>query len=175
VRETSKTIEMIDALCEKCNACTDEEIKKYVISVHGMKSSLANIGEPELSAVAAKLEKAGRDKNKELIFSETPAFLDSLQLLVKKLAPPRKEKSNEAANDDLPYLREKMLVVKTACSQYDIGIADSTITEIRKKAWSSRFEEPLNKIAECLLHSDFDEAISVVENTIKLINSALPL
>jgi CheY-like chemotaxis protein len=166
--ETSRTIALIEQLCEKGGACTDEDIKNYVVTIHGTKGSLANIGELELYGVAAKLEQAGRDKNKTLIFGETPAFLESLRTLAKKLTPPEKENANEEINDDLPYLREKLLAIKTACSEYATGTAKKTIAELRQKAWSKRFEEPLIRISECLLHSDFDEAISVAESVMKM-------
>jgi HPt (histidine-containing phosphotransfer) domain-containing protein len=164
VRETTKTIAALEGIY---SAPSDNDLQTYTISVHGLKSALANIGESDLSAVAAKLEQAGRDKNIGKIAAETPAFLDNLRALVTKLTPPKKDRADENVDEDLPYLRDKLLVIQTACTQYDIKTADETITELRQKQWSSHTEEALIKISEYLLHSDFDETVDLTEDILK--------
>ncbi|MCL2765697.1 MAG: response regulator [Treponema sp.] len=60
----------------------DEELELYVITVHGIKSALANISENKLSDDALKLEQAGNNRNFAVIVNETPAFIDALQSLL---------------------------------------------------------------------------------------------
>jgi PAS domain S-box-containing protein len=162
VRETNKIISLLEEIYRKGETASDKDIKLYTINVHGMKSSLANIGESALSAAAGKLEQAGRDKNFGIIASETPVFLDNLRILVKKFSSLNENKTNEAV-DDLLFLREKLLVIQTACSNYDMGAADEAISELRQKTWSSRFEEPIAKIAGHLLHSELDQVANVIK------------
>jgi hypothetical protein len=75
--------------------------------------------------------------------------------------------ANEAVDEDLPNLPEKLLIIKQACLKYDIRTADDAIRKLRQKAWSSRFDEPLVKIAEHLLHSEFSEAVEIIEEVLK--------
>ena len=63
----------------------NSDIQNYETIVHGMKSALANIKETELSDFAHKLEQAALEKNIDLIRAETPAFIDALSALSKKL------------------------------------------------------------------------------------------
>ena len=79
-----------DAIAALENICANEyrrvdDIHIYVITVHGMKSALSNIGETELSGFALKLEQAGREKNMDEISARTPEFLDALRKLIGKI------------------------------------------------------------------------------------------
>jgi HPt (histidine-containing phosphotransfer) domain-containing protein len=134
-----------------------------------LKSSLANLGEPGLSAIAAKLEKVGRDKDTAAIFTETPGFLDSLRTLTENLIAQLKDNANEEVNEDLPYLHEKLLTIKEACSILDKRTAKDAITELRQRKWSVQNKEQLGKISEYLLFSDFEHAAGVAENIIKIL------
>ena len=87
IRDANKIIAALEKVMEKQGVCTDDDIRSYTISVHGMKSALANINEPELSAFAAKLEQAGREKNIGAITSETPGFITELRKIIEKLTP----------------------------------------------------------------------------------------
>ena len=65
----------------------ENDIKKYVTTVHGMRSAVANIGETELSDFAQKLEQAGEENDLEAMLSGTPLFIDDLQNLIIKITP----------------------------------------------------------------------------------------
>ena len=165
VRDASKSIAVLEEVLENRNSCGSckDALRMYVIHVHGMKSSLANIGRNDLSAVAKRLEELGRNGDTLAMASETPPFLDSLRALVEKLTPQEKSRDNEATEEALPYLREKLLVIKAACEEYDGTTADDAIAELREKTWPGPAEELLNAIAEHLLHSDFDEIADAVD------------
>jgi len=83
-RDAGKAVEAMKAMLEKGDARGDGDVQAYVIQAHAMKSALANIGETALSAVAARLEQAGRDGNIDIILSDTRAFLEALRRLVAK-------------------------------------------------------------------------------------------
>jgi len=65
----------------------EADTETYEITVHGLKSALANIGELELSGQAYRLEKAGVEHDFAVIKKETPAFINALESLVSKLEP----------------------------------------------------------------------------------------
>jgi CheY-like chemotaxis protein len=165
IRDASKSIAVLETICEKEGA-TGEDIRTYVINVHGIKSALANIGESELSAAAAKLEQAGRNGDRSVIFSKTPGFLRALRKLIAKITPREDDEAGEITDEDLAYLREKLLAVKTACAAYNKKAAKAALAEIEQKAWPSPTKELLETIAENLLHSRFKGVVSVVDEII---------
>jgi len=86
VKDASKVVTTLEMLLEKQELHRDREIKSYTTSVHGIKSALVCIGESELSAVAAKLEQAGHERDIDTILAETPAFVDKLRGMIESLS-----------------------------------------------------------------------------------------
>jgi len=161
VRDAKKAIAALDVICDKKGAYNEDEIRAYIINVHGIKSALANVGRPELSTIAAKLEQAGRDKNKAVILAETPDFLAALRATVEDLTPKAKNEGLPV-EDDIQLLREMLLSVKAACEAYDKKTARNTVKGLRDKEWSKPTKELLETISECLLHSEFDSVVANV-------------
>jgi PAS domain S-box-containing protein len=161
-RDALKTIAALDEIFAKPDGFSEEDIKTYVINIHGIKSALANIGRAKLAAAARELEQAGRDNNTGVMSAETPAFLSSLRALICELAPGAEKPGNETADEDRSYLLEKLLEIKTACEAYDKKTARNITADLREKSWSPPVREMLDKIAEQLLHSDFDEIVGIV-------------
>ena len=173
-RDAAKAITLLEEVCEKRDSCTEKEQELYIITVHGLKSALSNVGAPDLSAVAAMLEQAGRDANTELMAKETPAFLDKLRALVgtfTTLASAKEAEGDaetgEMESEDLLYLKETLAEIQKACSAYDKRAAEDAVRELRKKPWAGKHEKTLATISGYLLHSDFDEAYGVIETLAK--------
>ncbi|MCL1889122.1 MAG: transporter substrate-binding domain-containing protein [Desulfovibrionaceae bacterium] len=170
VRDALKAAATLEALHEKRGAY--EDMRTYVISVHGMKSALANIGEPELSAAAHRLEQAGREQNIAVIAAETPAFLGMLRTIIEKLTPQKEESEDSAAADeyadqDREYLREQMFAVQEACSIFDKKAAKAVLGELREKRLARSTGELLGRMADHLLHGDFGEVSRIAGNIIE--------
>jgi HPt (histidine-containing phosphotransfer) domain-containing protein len=132
-----------------------------------MKSALANIGEIELSAVARKLEEAGRKQKTTFILEETPAFLTALRTVVEKFVLNKDSVDNETANDisydDKIWLLEKLAVIQEACAEYDKKAAKDALAHLRQKKWPHSINELLDSIAEHILHSEFAETVDITE------------
>jgi len=166
LRDTAKALAALEAIYEKRDSLDEKDIRMYIINVHGMKSILVNVGEEELSNFASKLEQAGHNKNIELMLSETPLFLNALRDVIKKIRL-NEDDNDTAVDEDKVYLREKLLIIKDACEEYNKKPAKDAMTELRKKSWSRSTKELLSIISEHLLHSDFDEAVSAAENILE--------
>ena len=139
----------------------DGDIKAYSVAVHGMKSTLLIIGEDELSAFAAKLEKAGREKNIKLINAETPLFLEDLKKVLKKLGEIVVKKDEAKIPDKTSEelrssLQKKLLSIKEACGNYDQKTAKTTLNELRQEKLQPAFREALDIMADHLLGGDFE-------------------
>jgi hypothetical protein len=111
----------------------------------------------ELSAIALKLEQMGRDGNVDEIRAETPAFLDELRDCIKQLKPKQEHSTAEMTDEDELYLKEKLLLVKEACEEFDDKPAEEAFAELMQKAWPKQINEMLDNISQKLLHSDYSE------------------
>ena len=161
-RDALKAIETLEAISKTNDYGNEDNMRAYIINVHGMKSALANIGKMDLSAVALKLEMAARECKLEIVTSETSGFLSSLRAFVEDIKPLKKAVINEAVDEDKPYLFEKLLIIKAACEEYDESTAEEVLKELRETEWSQHTEELLGKISEQLLCSDFDEIVDEI-------------
>jgi len=139
----------------------NDDITQYVIDVHSMKSACANMGEEEASAFARRLEIAGQAKDIQLLASETPVFMEKLRGVIDKLKPKEEAYAPENFENDLAFLSEKMLVIKTACEDYDDVTANSALKELEQKKWSRSIKNYINAIAMHLLHGDFEKAANI--------------
>jgi signal transduction histidine kinase/CheY-like chemotaxis protein len=162
MHDTEKAIAELEGIYEKRDSFKDEDLRKYTVCVHGMKTVLANIGETELSQVAYRLEQAGNAGNLAVITAYTQTFLDELRQLIRSSKPT--ETSDDAAVDeDTAFLREKLLALLATCESFDIGTAEAIMSELKHKAWGHQTKELLGATASHLLHSNFDEAVAVVQ------------
>ncbi len=62
------------------------------------------------------------------------------------------------------YLHEKLAVIKNACAEYDKKTAKKTLSNLRNMKWPPPVVELMDKIAEQLLHGEFDEAAKLAED-----------
>jgi signal transduction histidine kinase/CheY-like chemotaxis protein len=147
----------------------DEKIiQMFIINVHAMKSALSNIGEKELSASAFRLEQAGREKDINVLLSETSEFLEKLDKIIKEIK--KKEEStvlSEDSEDALILLKNKLQVIKKACAEMEKKVIKNILSELREKSWSQKTSILLSSIDEHLLHSDFDEASALIDEFVK--------
>jgi CheY-like chemotaxis protein len=157
LRDANKTLAVLEKIAESNSYSDEDNLRSYIINIHGIKGALANIGKMNLSAIALKLEAAGREGKLETVSSETPAFLKSLKALIKELTP-ESEDEEIAAADDIKLLKEKLLIIKNACENYDESTAETALEKLREKSWTPQVKDLLIEISEHLLHSDFEEA-----------------
>jgi len=159
-RDAEKSVPALENVLQ--NNFRKEDMQTFIIHVHAMKSALANIGEMELSAAASKLEQAGRDENIDLIKTITPGFIEALRVIIEKIkSRDSGSEGGEDTEENLAFLHDKLSVIQEACAEFDKKAAKNTLNELREKTWSYNTRELLNKLAEHLLHSEFDGAIAV--------------
>jgi hypothetical protein len=79
---------ILEDLLPKLNSGKAADLELYTTTVHGMKSSLTNVGEAMLSAFARKLENAGSIGELSVITAETPVFIQRLKTSADKFRLP---------------------------------------------------------------------------------------
>jgi signal transduction histidine kinase/CheY-like chemotaxis protein len=163
VRDAEKAIANLKSIISYAFRRT-EDFRQYVINTHSMKSALYNIGETELSAVALKLEQAGRVEDIQVIMSETPAFLEALSEVIEKNRPKEDDDKDEVTDWDEAYLSQKLTDLQAVCAAYDKKTAKAISVELKLKPWPHEVKKLLNTISEYLLHSDFEEASKLAKD-----------
>jgi CheY-like chemotaxis protein/two-component sensor histidine kinase len=164
-RDAARAIAVLEDLAAKAaeTTYTDEDRRLYTVTVHGMKSALANVGEVELSSVAAKLEKAGRARDDAAASAQTPAFLNALREVVEKITLREDAGDGGMPGDERAYWREKLLAIKMACTAYDKKAAKDALGALAEKSWPPPAKDLLDTLAELLLHSKFKEIARIVD------------
>ena len=160
VRDARKAVALLDEFLLKSDFENEESLHKYTICVHGMKSTLGAINDLQLSEIAHKLEKAGRDRDIKYIKEATSGFINDLRLLLKKTES--KQTVNNA--NDTEDLLDRLSVIKNICADYNRKGALDKIAEIN--ICSEKTRAVLNDIKEYVLHSDFEKAESLVTDYI---------
>jgi HPt (histidine-containing phosphotransfer) domain-containing protein len=163
LRDAVKALAVLSDIHERKGAYRDGDIRSYIINVHAMKSALANIGERELSDVAASLERAGRESDLDTVENETPDSLAALRVGVGALKP--KEAGSAMTDEEIIFLQEVTQSVRDACGMYDIKRATDALADARRKTWPPQIEELFDAVSVHLLHSDFEEAFSAAART----------
>jgi len=142
------------------------DLKLFTITVHGMKSGLAYVGEHEKSALALKLEMAGRNGDMDFIAANAGNFIQALHGLVERISPA--EASPEEAKDvieDTKYLAAELLHIDSACRNYDDSAAYEALDRLDEKPWKATTKAMLQKIRNLLFSdSDFDGAIAEIDS-----------
>jgi len=160
IKDAEKTISILEPILQ--NNFRKEDMQAFIIQVHAIKSALANINEMELSVAASKLEQAGKDEDIEIITTITPGFLEALRVIIENAKSWNiNNKPGEDTEEDLAFLHDKLSIIRRACAVLDKRTAKNTLSELRKKPWSNNVSESLHKMADHLLHSEFEGAIAI--------------
>jgi len=171
IRDANKALVWLDECCSQESEYENEKtLRKFIITVHGMKSSLWNIKENELAETADKLEMDGKEifnnhtdneskaKIVKLFKNSAPEFISKLHELVHKLEIKRAENTVKIKflDEDKEDLCKKLKAIQERAADFDRkGVLD-IISEI--KHYSKETKEALDSITEHVLHSDFEEA-----------------
>ena len=168
IRDAENTLDIMNNIFLYKNGsseiCDIKNIELFIITIHGIKSALANIGEIELSDTAGKLEQAGKERNLELILIETPALINNLKSLIAKFKPKSKNQKEEISDEDSVYLRDKLQYIKTACFELNKKTAKDAINDLKQKIWPDYINNILDEITVQLLHSEFDKAAVIADS-----------
>gem|GEM_PF-700221 len=141
-------------------------IKLFTTVVHGMKATLASIGEHEMSKEAAKLETAGLNDEISYINANAVYFIESLETLLNNIPTSMVHNSDDDhLTEDTLYLREKLLEIKNACENYDDVTAYATLDCLGEHQWKKETQTFIDEIRDLLfLNSDFDCAAKRIED-----------
>ncbi|MDR2144209.1 MAG: response regulator [Treponema sp.] len=146
-----------------------DDMPSFVINTHALKSASANIGADGLSAKALLLEEAGRARDTEYIAKHLPGFRRSLSELAARIALwIEKKQAEEPEGKNLD--RETLLRLKTALDRLEMSSVDLLLNEMLAGA-SGHEKRILSKISACVLISEFEEAVALLDGLLEPENS----
>ena len=173
IQDAEKAVKILKDLYMKIHEMTSEDLNLFIVTVHGMKSTLANMGEKELSGIAFKMELAGEDHDFNVLSNLTPVFLKSLDAHIAKYKQeekddnPRQKQNAGISQSDLNFLREKLEIIKTSCAVFDKIPAKEALQELKQKTWPAEITALLDEISIDILHSAFKKVINQADDFLK--------
>jgi len=154
VRDARKTITLLENLFQNIGIETEDGLKGFVVAVHGIKSSLGNIGQEEMSELAYKLELAGRNVDLMTINESGPDFFEMLRRICEEY---EKEIHPEHADGtDGEELKAALTKLQGLCADYDRKGVLGLLSGIKECSRETR--EGLDRIKDLVIHSEFEEA-----------------
>jgi signal transduction histidine kinase/DNA-binding response OmpR family regulator len=162
--DARNAVDKLEKICGK-KSLSKKDIALYEITVHSMKSALANIGETRLSETALRLEMAIKEEKTSIIQEETTAFTDAIKSLIDKLGSVKESADAAITEEDAAFLERKLLDVKTACEAINKKAIDAAMDDLKQKKWPRGINKVLDALSIHILHSDFEKAASVAEKT----------
>ncbi|MCL2775274.1 MAG: ATP-binding protein [Oscillospiraceae bacterium] len=115
----------------KLRDVTEETLPYYVIAVHGLKSSSANIGAEKIKEAAANLETMAKNGDLPEILSRNKTFLEDIESLVSGIQSWIKEYDSKRVKSQL-YEPDRTLLdcLRKNCEQYDMDGVEKIMTEL---------------------------------------------
>jgi PAS domain S-box-containing protein len=175
IRDAENAVIVLEKIIKKNQNISEKDIELYTVTVHGMKSALGNIGEKEMSGIAYNLEQAGINLNTVMISAETPEFVKMLKSLLARYKPAQEDDNLEISAEDLNFLREKLFVIKSACTTFDNNIIKTALKDLGQKKWPGYINNVLDDIAAYILHSKFKVVANITDNVVKNLKKDQPV
>ncbi len=136
-----------------------EQLDRYRIQVHAMKSLAATVGIMPLSGVARLLEYAARDGRIEVVLSVTPYFLEEWRSYSQKLQgvfglgmQVKKQIT------DVSVVQALVEMVRFCMQEMDIDQADQLVGQLQEYEYPQEIGQNIRGLAEAVTNLDPEEA-----------------
>jgi HPt (histidine-containing phosphotransfer) domain-containing protein len=143
------------------------DIGAYTTFVHALKSASASMGAHEVSAMAAALEEAAQNGNMLYISEHNDHFLKTLSdlvLAIEKVV--LSDQSDEAGENDIPFLHENLEKLKIALDEMDMTAIDALMAKLDSKEWDKDLSASIENISQYVLLFEYENAINVIDGLI---------
>jgi len=154
--DVRKILPVLQDTLKNIDEATDEDLSLFSVSVHAIKSALANIGESAASKLALTLEKAGKEQNRTVVKSQTQSLIDEILRVKAKIESERTVIA--VIDENLDFLREQLQIICKGCADFDERAVNDAIDALKKAYWKKGTQALIDKIDEQILYGDFDEA-----------------
>jgi HPt (histidine-containing phosphotransfer) domain-containing protein len=126
---------------EKLKAVSAEDLKSYVINVHGLKGTSAGIGAEDVRAQALELEKLSRAGDLQGVLAGNDKLIADAQVIVANV---KKWLDKNDVQESKPRKKapDKKLLAKLreSCESYDIDDVDEAMKELENAEYDEQGE-----------------------------------
>lgn len=143
-----------------------DNMERYRIKVHAMKSSAAMIGANQLAGLAQLLENAARDKRTDVIIDLTPVFLEEWYKYKDRLECMVTEKQGLSEMRDPQMILTYLDMLSSALEDMDIDILDAVVEELMGYSYSVDLQEDIRLLKSAVKNLD-ENAITKLVNKIR--------
>ncbi|GHT23597.1 hypothetical protein FACS189419_07770 [Planctomycetales bacterium] len=138
--------------------------KLYAVSVHGLKSALANVGATELSILAEELVQAGRNRSISFIAAETEPFLLQLEQIVESTEDWLQSHQTVTLQEDTSLFKEMLEKIRTGLKDMDAKMIHDSMDTLHSQHWSKEAGELLAHLEKQITLFDYNEAVEAIDN-----------
>ncbi|MBQ2609179.1 MAG: response regulator [Butyrivibrio sp.] len=142
----------------------NDDLKNYMIYVHGLKSSAKAIGALELSEMAEHLEKCAEDKNRAEIEEKTPQLLELYRSYINKLSDVVGGTDDDAEKEVIPEseLNEAFAAIKEFVSGSYFDSADDIMNMLSEYRIPDEYIEKYEKVKRLMAAVDRDGLLNIL-------------
>jgi HPt (histidine-containing phosphotransfer) domain-containing protein len=147
----------------------DDDLRRFTIGVHALKSAAGNIGACALSELAKEFETAGRNEDREFINKNSPRLLADFEALLRGIDETllaAKEKRSQIVVDK-EAIKSTLADLNTAIDALDPDGINAAAGELRRLGIIAEIGDEIEIILRKTLVGDFDEAISLIEKLLR--------
>jgi HPt (histidine-containing phosphotransfer) domain-containing protein len=141
------------------------DLPEFTIHVHALKSVSFSIGAAEISAMAVKLEEAGKAGDMEYIRENLPLFAEQLAELGEGIRAESAAKEDEAEGEqDKAATMGLLHELKLALEGERIGDIDRVLEELNAQKVDTEMREALEKVSDDVLMAEYGSAAKIVSS-----------
>jgi HPt (histidine-containing phosphotransfer) domain-containing protein len=147
-----------------------DALSAFITQVHALKSASASLGAGEISAMAARLEDAGKDADMAFISEHLPAFAQQLAELVKNIQNILKPGKSDDATPHSPLPTPYSPLFKEladALKKQNVPEIDRIIAVLGEKPLDAQTRETLEKISDDVLITEFENALEKIDEVLQ--------
>ncbi|MDR1908880.1 MAG: response regulator [Spirochaetaceae bacterium] len=141
---------------------SEETFASFVVQVHALKSALASLGALELSAAAARLEQAGRERDRALLSRELGGFTGGLSALAEHIAGVLR--LDAPSPDPAESYGELLSRLRDAILEEESPLADRLLERLFREPLDGNLRALLVRVSEKVLLYDFGAALEMLDS-----------
>ncbi|MCL2168683.1 MAG: ATP-binding protein [Defluviitaleaceae bacterium] len=155
LRDINRVIGVIKPIAQE-NVFDADNIKRFITSVHAIRSALTNLGKTELSRIASALESDAHEGKTDGLSPRVLEFVERLGEVASQLEAGRDKTLLGDFDDDIGFLLEGLGRLSLACDNFNIKDANRAISEMLEASLSKSARDNISELSFHLLSGDFE-------------------
>lgn len=144
-------------------ALEEQDVRRYTVEVHALKSAAAVVGATELSGMAAYLEGCGNQNFWEEIERQTPKLLELYEKVGTEYESRLPKRGKEKQEISAEELRELLQTLRQALEVFDLDTADGAVEQLTNTKLPESLEQVMEELTSAVADVDVDKGIAIID------------